>query len=614
MSLLSTRLPYINGDKGNWGEILNGWLKSIGGYAGHGNGYGTNNPSQANNAGLNFATSDPTASDLGLSAIPTGFTYINTESNQIRRWTGSNWQILLQAGGTDTYVTSGTTQQGGNFTNQIRLTRNDNQVISFDYLPSFQGNAGRFLRINQAGNNLEWAAVVTPATDIYVNGGSIINGNTLRLTRNNAGNIDIDLTSLNIGQDHDWYVTGGTSIPNNIAQNIYTRGRVGIGDHFGTAAATQPGGHDHFLEVRSAGFPLGLYVSSDLPVQPSFVGLYRRRDSGNGAVQNGDFISGIYSYGYNGSSYEFLTLIQSVASVGNQLGASMIFATRSNNAGGVSERMRIHSNGFVGVNTSNPVYTLDVQGSVRSYLAGFVSDHAYTYINGQLTPQSNSVPAAQCAYGGFLSLRHLGKTSSNEVYDWFWINMKNVTNGNPNFQNPPNVASGLHLIPYGYYTTLHRPAGNQIANVRLVFSDNGRLGINTTNPAHTLTVIIPNTSITGSYQASGWQHSSDGRLKTNIRPLTNALEKVLQLRGVNFTWKNNPESGNQIGFIAQEVKQVVPELVSGTEGDIEKGETLSMSYGNLTPLLVEAIKEQQKIIADLQRRVALLESQQQNNV
>jgi hypothetical protein len=39
-----------------------------------------------------------------------------------------------------------------------------------------------------------------------------------------------------------------------------------------------------------------------------------------------------------------------------------------------------------------------------------------------------------------------------------------------------------------------------------------------------------------------------------------------------------------------------------------------MSYGNLTPLLVEAIKEQQKIIADLQRRVALLESQQQNNI
>jgi len=40
---------------------------------------------------------------------------------------------------------------------------------------------------------------------------------------------------------------------------------------------------------------------------------------------------------------------------------------------------------------------------------------------------------------------------------------------------------------------------------------------------------------------------------------------------------------------------------------------LSMSYGNLTPLLVEAIKEQQKIIADLQRRVALLESKQNNS-
>ncbi len=601
---LSTRLPYINGDKGNWGEILNGWLKSIGGYAG--TGYGNpNNQFEANNAGLNFASTDPTPATLGLAAIPTGFTYINTNLNQIRRWTGSNWQILLQAGGTDTYVTSGTTQQGGNFTNQIRLTRNDSQVISFDYLPSFQGNAGRFLRINSAGNNLEWAVAVTPATDIYVNGGSIVNGNTLRLTRNNAGNIDIDLTSLNIGQDHDWYVTGGTNIPNNITQNIYTRGRVGIGDHFGTAAATQPGGHNHSLEVRSGGFPLGLYVSSDLPGQPSFVGFYRRRDSGNGAVQDGDLISGLYSFGYNGSSYEFLTLIQSVASVGNQLGASMIFFNRSNNAGAVTERMRIHANGFIGIARNNPIYMLDVGGTIRSYMSGFVSDHAYTFVNGQFQPAPNPSSAPNYEYGGFLSLRHIGKTATNEVYDWLWINMRNVNNS--------SIASGLHLVAYGYYQTLHGAASNQISGIRLVFTDTGRLGVNTTNPAHTLTVVIPNTSITGSYQASGWQHSSDGRLKTNISPLTNALEKVLQLRGVSFTWKNNPEAGNQIGFIAQEVREVVPELVTGTEGDIEKGETLSMSYGNLTPLLVEAIKEQQKIIADLQRRLAILESKQNNS-
>ncbi len=601
---LSTRLPYINGDRGNWGEILNGWLKSIGGYAG--TGYGNpNNQFEANNAGLNFSTTDPTPATLGLAAIPTGFTYINTNLNQIRRWTGSNWQILLQAGGTDTYVTSGTTQQGGNFTNQIRLTRNDNQIISFDYLPSFQGNAGRFLRINQAGNSLEWAVAVTPATDIYVNGGSIVNGNTLRLTRNNAANIDINLTGLNIGQDHDWYVTGGTSIPSSITQNIYTRGRVGIGQHFGTAAATQPGGHSHFLEVRSAGFPLGLYVSSDLPGQPSFVGLYRRRDSGNGALQNGDLVSGIYSFGYDGTNYEFLTLIQSVLSVGNQMGASMIFFNRSNNAGAVVERMRIHSNGFIGIARNNPIYMLDVGGTIRSHMSGFVSDHAYTFVNGQLQPAPNPSAAVNCEYGGFLSLRHIGKIASGEVYDWFWVNMRNINNS--------GIASGLHLVPYGHYQTLHAAASNQIQGIRLVFTDTGRLGINTSNPNQPLTVVIPNTSITGSYQSSGWQQSSDSRLKTNVTPLTNALEQVLQLRGVNFTWKNNPEAGKQIGFLAQEVRKVVPELVSGTEGDIEKGETLSMSYGNLTPLLVEAIKEQQKIIADLQRRLAALEKQQNNS-
>ncbi len=57
----------------------------------------------------------------------------------------------------------------------------------------------------------------------------------------------------------------------------------------------------------------------------------------------------------------------------------------------------------------------------------------------------------------------------------------------------------------------------------------------------------------------------------------------------------------------------MPELVSGTEGDIEKGETLSISCGSLIPLLVKATEEQQKIIVDLQRRLAALEKQQDNS-
>lgn len=81
--------------------------------------------------------------------------------------------------------------------------------------------------------------------------------------------------------------------------------------------------------------------------------------------------------------------------------------------------------------------------------------------------------------------------------------------------------------------------------------------------------------------------TSDGRLKENVHTLQNSLEKVMQLRGVSFTWKTNPEYGTRIGFIAQEFEEVVPELVFTNETDGYKG----INYAEVSALLVEAIKE-----------------------
>ena len=94
-------------------------------------------------------------------------------------------------------------------------------------------------------------------------------------------------------------------------------------------------------------------------------------------------------------------------------------------------------------------------------------------------------------------------------------------------------------------------------------------------------------------------HSSDRRLKKNITTLDHALDKVLNLRGVSFEWKkegarnSNPQQGVQIGFVAQEVETVVPELVK-TDSEGYK----SVAYANVTALLVEAVKGQQKTIAE----------------
>jgi hypothetical protein len=103
---------------------------------------------------------------------------------------------------------------------------------------------------------------------------------------------------------------------------------------------------------------------------------------------------------------------------------------------------------------------------------------------------------------------------------------------------------------------------------------------------------------------TGWYNDSDGHLKKDIITIPRALQKVQELRGVNFTWKNaeNHTPGQQIGFIAQEAVKVIPEVVSGEDGHY------AMQYGPITALLVEAIKDQQDIIEDLRARIQTLET------
>jgi len=97
--------------------------------------------------------------------------------------------------------------------------------------------------------------------------------------------------------------------------------------------------------------------------------------------------------------------------------------------------------------------------------------------------------------------------------------------------------------------------------------------------------------------------SSDARLKDNIIPLQNSLEKVLKLQGVNFTWLNDPSKTLDIGFIAQDVEEVVPELVIKDNND----GMLSVKYQNISALLVESVKEQQKEIESLKAKIEKLE-------
>ena len=105
----------------------------------------------------------------------------------------------------------------------------------------------------------------------------------------------------------------------------------------------------------------------------------------------------------------------------------------------------------------------------------------------------------------------------------------------------------------------------------------------------------------GSLYADSFIYTSDETLKQNIKTITDPLELVTSLRGVTFDWKEDGSSS--YGFIAQELEEVLPELVK-TSGDGTK----AVEYGNIISILVEAIKEQQGQIDELTDRLEAIEN------
>lgn len=120
--------------------------------------------------------------------------------------------------------------------------------------------------------------------------------------------------------------------------------------------------------------------------------------------------------------------------------------------------------------------------------------------------------------------------------------------------------------------------------------------------------------------ANGYYYFSDESLKENIRPIDSALNKVLRMEGVVYDLKKDSyifndkdpeENYNKIGFIAQDFQKILPiavrevetEVSTTSSGEVKKGDgtkLLTVEYSMAVPVLVEAIKEQQKMIEELQ--------------
>jgi len=108
--------------------------------------------------------------------------------------------------------------------------------------------------------------------------------------------------------------------------------------------------------------------------------------------------------------------------------------------------------------------------------------------------------------------------------------------------------------------------------------------------------------VSGSIKASGTVvQGSDIRLKEDIHPIDNALNRIENIDGVYFKYKDSGEKS--IGVIAQDIQKILPEVVSEDNNGY-----LGVNYSGIVPVLIEAVREQNSIIKDLEDRISDLEN------
>ncbi|MHC4544211.1 MAG: tail fiber domain-containing protein [Planctomycetota bacterium] len=270
--------------------------------------------------------------------------------------------------------------------------------------------------------------------------------------------------------------------------------------------------------------------------------------------------------------------------------------------GGGTE-MIILSDGSVGIGTMNPQNKLDVAGAVAvgaSYSGTETAPTNGMIVQGNVGIGKRNPEYKLDIYGGLDALR-VGHANS-------WFEVQTVTStvlsladGEGNragfIGGTENVAGENVLVIAGcddggscpYYTYFH---------------ESGNVGIGEPNPAYKL-------DVDGDIQCVTLHETSDARLKTNVRRLTNVLDKVEKIRGVSFEWNEAAGSvgavagDKHIGVIAQDVEKVFPELVSAPADGYK-----SVDSTNLTAVLIEAVKELKTENEILRKRVDALEGMQ----
>ena len=179
------------------------------------------------------------------------------------------------------------------------------------------------------------------------------------------------------------------------------------------------------------------------------------------------------------------------------------------------------------------------------------------------------------AADGSTTTNHLRVGASSDLLLFHESDINKIVSGSGNHPIAIQSNSGEYMANFG------------VNGAVTLYHDN----VSTLETSSTGISITGNLSVSGAIVANGDVTAfSDERLKSDVKTIDNALDKVMNMRGVSYT--KQAEKG--IGVIAQEVEKIIPEVVTD-------GEYKSVAYGNIVGVLIEAIKEQQKQIDELKK-------------
>ena len=497
---------------------------------------------------------------------------------------------------------------GGYFTNSQANTGAESVSLAF----GLNRSGGDFVRQVKAitfGAEQQWTGTES-TVDGYLSFSTISNetvAEKIRIT--SAGNIQFA---------QDGYINTNTAdASDNLSLQLSGGGAFGDTRGACIALAGNENGNGGLIQLRAG---QGQYSE----VRTYTSGAERTR-----VENNGDFIlygGRLYlnsGTGYNNTGYIYLsngrTAIESnIVNLTANGDTSLNFKTRS--GGATSSAMYINEFRNVGIGTDSPSRELDIQASsgwaeiaLRGNTGGggslefwtnttkraeiFADTEDIVFRNTPTNQERMRITSAGNVGIGTTSPT-LGKLQVvNNSQSISALTICNEANGGDGFvfqkwqyvESTSNFRLDLkQRVTSGVVQYAFDMVNNGTGYTSVLVLDRGKVGIGDTTPSYKL-------DVTGTIRATGDVIAySDVRIKENIKTIDNSLEKVSKLRGVEFN--KIGDNKKSIGVIAQEIEKVIPEVVKEDDKGMK-----SVAYGNISGLLIEAIKELKAEIEELKK-------------